>query len=134
MRNGVDGSTLRVSVLRNVDLTRELVPTCDHEQAAQRNVLTDHESEFCNLGVLEVLAQLCFECRIHRSEVGREPFCKAHGKCVSGFEIALLLGQMNLSDRFFIESLTRRRRVAGEQSGVTLVEGRDLEAGEFLDP
>ena len=41
---------------------------------------------------------------------------------------------MNLFDRLFVESLTRRRRVPGEESGVALVEGRHFQPCEFLDP
>jgi hypothetical protein len=41
---------------------------------------------------------------------------------------------MDLRDGFFVESLTRRRRVPGEESGVTLIEGSDLEPGQFFDP
>jgi hypothetical protein len=40
---------------------------------------------------------------------------------------------MNLRDRFLVESLTRRRRVTCELSGVAVVEGRDLESRQLLD-
>lgn len=125
--------TLAGSLLRNVDLTRELAPASDHEQATERNVLADHESEFSNFGVFEVLAQFRFEGRIHRSKVRRELLCEANGESLSGFEIAFRLGEMDLCDGLFVESLTRRRRVAGEESGVTFIESCDLEPGEFLD-
>ena len=40
---------------------------------------------------------------------------------------------MDLGHRLFVQSLTRRRRVPGEQSGIALVHRRDLEPGELLD-
>ena len=49
-------------------------------------------------------------------------------------QLAFAVGAVDLRDRLLVEAITRRRRVAGEQSIVAVVEGGDLEAGEFLDP
>jgi len=80
-----------------------------------------------------VFAKFRFERRIYASEICRELLCEANRERIPGFEFALRLGEMNLRDRLFVESLTRRRRVTGEESGITLIESRDLETGEFLD-
>ena len=47
--------------------------------------------------------------------------------------MALAFWKMDLADGLFIESLTRRRRVPSEESGVAVVERRDLETRELLD-
>jgi len=66
--------------------------------------------------------------------VCRHSFSEAYGKCFTGLELAFFDGQMDLTDRLFIESLTRRRRVPGKASSVTFVDRCDLEPGELLDP
>ena len=62
-----------------------------------------------------------------------ERFGPAYCEGLARVERALVCWQMDLRDRLLIESLTRRRRVACEESGVTGVERRHLEPGEFLD-
>ena len=56
-----------------------------------------------------------------------EPLREAYGERVSRLQGALGLRPMDLADRLFVESLTRRRRVPREQSGVAVVQRRDLE-------
>ena len=81
-----------------------------------------------------MFSKLGLEGRVDAAKIGREFFRKADCERVPGFEFALQLREMNLRNRFFVESLTRRRRVASEESGVTLIEGGDLESRQFLDP
>jgi hypothetical protein len=109
------------------------VSSGDHEQASERDVLTDHHAELGDLGVGEVLPQLRLERRIDGSEVRGEPLGEADGQRLARIELTLGFGQVDLADRFLVESLTRRRRVACEQSGVAIVERSHLEARELLD-
>ena len=80
-----------------------------------------------------MFAKLRFEHRIDTSKVRREFLCKANREGIPGFEFALRLREMDLRNRLFVESLTRRRRVSGKESGVTLIEGGNLEPGQLLD-
>jgi len=127
-----DGA-LRVRV-GDVDLARGLVAAGDHEQASERDVLSDHHAELGDLGVREALAQLGQEGRVDRPEVRREALGEAHRERLPRREPPLRLGPVDLPDRLLVESLTRRRRVACEQSGVAPVERGDAQARELLDP
>jgi hypothetical protein len=65
--------------------------------------------------------------------VRRHAFGELDGQRLTRLELALGNGQMDLVDRFFVESLTRRRRVPGEASSIAVVDRGDLESREFLD-
>jgi hypothetical protein len=105
----------------------------DHQQAAQRDVLADHHAQLRDLGVAEVLAQFGLEGLIHRAEVAGQLLGEANCQGIAWLELALALGQVDLLDGLLVESLTRRRRVPGEESGVAAVQGRDLEPRQLLD-
>ena len=109
------------------------MPPSDDEQSPECDVLADHQPEFGDLGICENSSQLGFECRIDRSEVRGEPLRKSDGERIARREGSSFFWKVDLSDRCFIEALTRRRRVACEASGVAAVQVRDLEPCEFLD-
>ena len=67
-------------------------------------------------------------------EVGCHSFCVAYGEGIAWFEPSVRLWKIDLCDRFFVESLTRRRRVPCEESGIASIGLGDLESREFLDP
>ena len=104
----------------------------DNEHAPQRHVLADHQAKLCDFGVLEMFFQLGHEGGVHGSEVAGELLREAHRQAVARVELTLGLGQVDLGNRLFIESLTRRRRVACEQSGIALVERCDLRRASSL--
>ena len=110
------------------------MPARDYEQTAKRDVLADHHPELGDLGIREVLAQLGHERRVDPAEIRGELLSEADRETISWLEAALSFRKVDLGDRVFVETLTRRRRVAGEQSGVAVVQGRDLEARQLLDP
>ena len=68
-----------------------------------------------------------------RTEIQGEFLGKAYRERVPGLEFSLRRGSMDLLDGLFVESLTRRRRVPGKESGIALVDGRHLQPREFLD-
>ena len=119
-------------VLRRVNLASKFVATGNHEQASQCNVLVDHESEFRDFGVLEMFTKLSLEGAIDGSVIGRETFGKSHRQRVSGFELPFCLREVDLRNDLFGKSLTRRRRVPSEESGVALIDGSDLETRELF--
>jgi hypothetical protein len=80
------------SVVRNVDFARELVPPGDHEQPAERDVLADHEAEFRDFGVFEVLAKFRFESRVYAAKVRCELLCEANRERIPRLELTLWLG------------------------------------------
>ena len=109
--------------------------SADHdEHSSERNVLPDHQEQLGDFRVGKLRAQLGHEWGVDASMVGRHSFSEAYGKRLAWLELAFLDGQMDLTDRLFIESLTRRRRVPGEASSVAFVDRRDLEPRELLDP
>ena len=109
------------------------MPSSDDEQSSECDVLADHQPEFGDLGIRENPSQLGFKRRIDRPEVGGESLRKSDGERIAWREGSSFFRQVDLSDRCFVESLTRRRRVACEASGVAAVQVRDLEPSEFLD-
>ena len=117
----------------NVDLAGDLVAPCDHEHATERDVLTDHHPELGDLGVAKMFAQLGEKRSIDRSEIGRESFGEPNGEGFAWGELARFDRTVDLLDRFFVESLTRRRRVARKESGVAAVERCDFETRQLLD-
>ena len=84
--------------------------------------------------VAEVLSQLRDEARIRGPEIQRELLGKANRQPFARLQLAFFERQMNLRDRLFVEPLTRRRRVTCEESGVAVVQRRDLEPRQLLDP
>ena len=124
---------LKVSGLGVVDFAGGLVAAGEDEHSAEGEVLADHHAELDDFGVAEVGAEFGEEGGVHRAEVGRELFGEAHGQRFAGREIALRFGQMNLRDGRFVQTFTRSLRVAGEASGVAVVQRGHFEAREFLD-
>ena len=112
------------SVFRHVDFTSRLVGPSEDKHPSHGDVLADHQTEFGHFGGREMLGQFGFQAVIRRSEIQSHLFGEAHGQRVSGVKFPLGLGTVHLLDGFFVESLTRRRRVPGKESGVALVEGR----------
>ena len=106
----------------------------DDEHASHRQVLPDHQAEFDDFGVLEMLAELRRKRSVYAPEISSELLCVANRQCLARVELTLGFGQMDLSNRLFVEALTRRRRVACEQSGIAFVDRGDLEPCQFLDP
>ena len=103
------------------------------EHATQCQVLTDHQSKLDDFCVAEMMTELCEKRGVDLVEITRHLFCIANSEGVARFESALRFRQMNLCDRFFVQSLTRRRRVSCKESGVALIDRRDFEPCEFLD-
>jgi hypothetical protein len=96
--------------------------------------LTGHHTQFRNLSVAEVLTEFVHETRIHGTKVRGQLFSKTHRQRISRLKVAFRLGQTDLGHDLFVQSLTRRRRVPSKQSGVAIVELRDLETRQLLDP
>jgi hypothetical protein len=119
--------------LRDVDLTSELVAARNVKQTSECDVLVDHHREFRNLTVVKLRSKLGFECRVDAAEVESELFGKANCKRFARLEFALGFGEVDLRNRLFVESFTRRRRVACKQSGVAFVEFGDFETGQLFD-
>jgi hypothetical protein len=105
----------------------------DDEHASQCQVLTDHQSELDDFCAAEMLSEFCEKCGVDLVEIARHLFCVTNSEGVARFESAFRFRQVNLCDRFFVQSLTRRRRVACKESGIALIDRRDLEPSEFLD-
>ena len=120
--------------LLGVDLARAPVGARHHQQAPERDVLVDHHAELGDLVIAEVLSQLRDEARIRGPEIQRELLGKANRQPFARLQLAFFERQMNLRDRLFTEPLTRRRRVTCEESGVAVVQRRDLEPRQLLDP
>ena len=104
----------------------------DHEHPAEGHVLSDHQAELGDFGVAEVVAELADEGFVDRAEVGRELFGEANGEVFPGLELSFGFGQVDLGDRLFIESLLRSLRIPGEESGIALVHGGDLDPRDLL--
>ena len=109
------------------------MPPGKDQQSPKGDVLADHQPEFGDFSGAEMLAQFCPEGRIRRAKIQSHLLGEANGQSFPGFEAAVRLGEMNLGDGFLVESLTRRRRVPGEESGIALVDGRHLQPGQLLD-
>ena len=105
----------------------------DHEHPTEGHVLADHEAEFGNLGVAEVIAKFADEAFVDTAEVGCELLGEANGEVFPRLERPLAFGLVDLGDRLFIESLLRSLRIPGEESGIALVHGRDLDSRDLLD-
>lgn len=121
------------SILGNVDFARRLMPPGKDQEPTQGDVLADHQPEFGDFRRAEVLVQFGPEGGIGRAKVQRHLFGKANRQRVTGFEAAFGLGKVNLRDGFLVESLTRRRRVTCEESGIALVERGDFQPSQLLD-
>ncbi len=80
----------------DVDLASQLVAAGDHEQTAEGDVLADHHSQLCDLGVAEVLAKLLLEADIHCPEVAGELLGEAHCEGFAGRELPLGLRKVDL--------------------------------------
>jgi hypothetical protein len=80
-----------------------------------------------------MLEELGAEGGVGALPVQRQLLGEAHRQRLAGLELPLGLGLVDLGDRLFVESFTRSLRVAGEQSGVALVERRHLEPRQLLD-
>jgi hypothetical protein len=106
----------------------------DYKHSPQGHVLADHDPEFRDFSIAEICSQFCHKCGVDSIEISRHLFRITHREPVSRIELSLGQRQVDLSDGVFIESLTRRRRVACEQSSVAAVEGSDLNPGQLLDP
>ena len=109
------------------------MPPGEDQEPTQGDVLADHQPEFGDFRRAEMLVQFGPEGGIGRAKVQRHLFGKANGQRVTGFEAAFGLRKVNLRDGFLVESLTRRRRVACEESGIALVERGDFKPSQFLD-
>jgi hypothetical protein len=109
------------------------MPPGKDQEPTQSDVLADHQPEFGNFRRAEMLAEFCPEGGIRRAKVQRHFFGEANRQRVPGFEAAFGLRKVNLRDGFLVESLTRRRRVACEESGIALVECGDFQPSQFLD-
>ena len=94
------------------------MPPGKDQEPTQGDVLADHQPEFGDFRRAEVLVQFGPEGGIGRAKVQRHLFGKANRQRVTGFEAAFGLGKVNLRDGFLVESLTRRRRVTCEESGI----------------
>lgn len=95
--------------------------------------MVDHQGQLGDLGIGEMLAQLGLERVVDRAEVRRQLLGKANRKCLARGEGPLCLGKMDLRDRLLVKPLPRRRRVPSEQSGVALIQRRNLEPRELFD-
>ena len=122
------------SIARRVDFARSLVQIELDEQPPEGEVLADHHAELHDLVVVEEIAPTRDERGIGLLPVAGECFGPLDRIRLARFEVALLGRLVDLRDRVLIESLTRRRRVPSEQSGVAGVEGRNLQPCELLDP
>ena len=105
----------------------------EHKQTSEGDVLPNHHTELNEFALTELIPQFSHECWVYSLVVGRELLRVADRERLTGLEFALTLGQMDLRDDLFIESLTRRRRVACEASGIAVVQRRDLEPRQLLD-
>ncbi len=121
------------SVFGHVDRAGGLVPSREDQHAPHGDVLADHQTEFGDFGGGKVFGKLAPQSLTRRTEIQGEFFGKAYRECVPGLEFSLRRGSMDLLDGLLVESLTRRRRVTGEESGIALVEGRHLQSRELLD-
>lgn len=105
----------------------------NHEHTTHREILTDHESELDDLCVAEMRAKLGLEIGINGSEILRHPLRITYSQSVSWLELSLRERLMDLRHDVFIQSLTRRRRVPGEESSIALVDRGNLKTREFFD-
>ncbi len=121
------------SDLGHVDLASGFVRAGDHEQPAERDILTDHHRQLGDLRVAEVRAQFSLERRVHGAEVAGELLSQAYGERVTWRKRPLGLWQVDLGNGCFIEPLPRRRRVPREESRITLIERCDFQTCQLLD-
>jgi len=135
IRGGVGGRQIAPcgSVFGYVDRASGLVPSRENQHAPHGNVLTDHQSELGDFSGRKVFGEFSPQSLTRRTEIQGEFLGKAYRQRVPGLKLSLRRGSMDLPNRFFVESLTRRRRVACEKSGIALVEGCDFQPREFLD-
>ena len=80
-----------------------------------------------------MIAKFADEAFVDTAEVGRELLGEATGEVFPRLERPLAFGLVDLGDRLFIESLLRSLRIPGEESGIALVHGRDLDSRDLLD-
>jgi hypothetical protein len=104
-----------------------------HEQATEGDVLSDHHSQLEQFPWREVLPQLGHERIVHQIVVERHALGELDGQILARLQLALAARPIEPGDARLVESLTRRRRVAGEASSRTRVESRDAQARELLD-
>ena len=121
------------SILGDVDFVRRLVSPGEDQEPTKGDVLADHQSELGDFRWAEMLAEFCPEGRIRRAKIQSHLFGETNRQSIPGFEAAVRLGKMNLRDGFLVESLTRRRRVAGEESGIALIECGYFQPSQLLD-
>ena len=105
----------------------------DDEHASQSQVLANHQSELDDFRITEMFSQFREKRAVDFVKIGCHLFRVSYGEGIARLEFPFRLRKMNLCDRFFVEPLTRRRRVACEESGITFVDLGDLETGELLD-
>jgi hypothetical protein len=121
------------SVFGHVDRASGLVPSRENQHAPHGNILTDHQGELGDFSRRKVFGEFAAQGLTRRTEIQGEFLGKAYRQRVSGLKLSLRRGSMDLLNRLFVESLTRRRRVTCEKSGIALVEGCDFQPREFLD-
>lgn len=117
----------------DVNFAGALMCARDDEHAAHCQVLSDHQAKLDDLRVAEMRSKLCLERSIDRAKIRRHSLGITYCECISRVELSLGEGLVNLGHRFFVESLTRRRRVPGEESSIALVDGSDFEASQLFD-